>query len=160
MMKIQNIKQQSGAILVLALVLLLVMTLMGITSMNVTTSELKIAANQQAHNNSYEAALSTLEAAKRSTTINWQVNNRALPAQTADTVGTNFDGTATIVYDHCLRGVAGNSLTRESQEGDSSASFGRVVQQIVAIGNAKSGSDITATTSMVNGVSAAVAYCP
>ena len=45
-------KQQSGAVLVVALVLLLLLTLTGVTSMSTTTSELKVASNQQAYNSS------------------------------------------------------------------------------------------------------------
>ncbi len=155
----QNIKNQSGAVLVVSLVLLLVMTLMGITSMSVTTSELQIASNQQAHNNSYEAALSVLETTKRSDTVVWNNIVRA-NTQSVSASGTGFTGSAVITYEHCIRGAIGNSLTVESQSGDSSSNFGRVVQEIVATGYAMSNGQQTATTTMVNGVSVKVAQCP
>jgi len=155
----QNIRNQSGAVLVVSMILLLVMTLMGITSMSITTSELQIASNQQAHNNSYEAALSVLETAKRSGDVVWDNIVRA-NTQSVSASGTGFAGSAVITYESCIRGALGNSLTIESQEGDSSSNFGRVVQEIVATGNAVSGGQVTATTAMVNGVSVKVAQCP
>ena len=159
-----NIKHQSGSILVVSLVLLLVMTLMGVTSMSITTSELKIASNQQAHNNSYEGAFSMIDAVRRSTVIAWDNTDRAAPqnavADNLDADDSGFSSTAIITYDHCIRGAAGNSLTVEAQDGDSSSNFGRVVQEIFATGNAMKDATVTATTAMVNGISAPVAACP
>ena len=158
----QNIKHQSGAILVVSLVMLLVMTLMGVTSMSITTSELKIASNQQAHNDSYEAAFSMLHSIRNNTPMDengWMNIDNTLPI-TASIAETSFTGAATMTYDHCLRGNAGNSLTIESQDGDSASALGRVVQEIVATGTAVEGVNVLANTTMVNGISASVAYCP
>jgi Tfp pilus assembly protein PilX len=165
----QNIKHQSGAVLVISLILLLVLTLMGVTSMSVTTSELKIASNQQEHNNSYEGALSVLDTVKRSPAIVWVNVPTAdvvapVPQDVAvsaiNGVGTGFEGVAKVSYDHCICAVEGNSLLGDSQDGDPSCNFGRVVQEIVATGNAMTTSQITATSTMVNGVSIGVAACP
>lgn len=160
-MKAQNINKQSGAILVVSLVLLLVMTLMGVTSMSITTSELKIASNQQAHNNSYEAAFAMLHSVRQGTAMNdagW-MNISATPITTS-IVEADFESTATMTYAHCLRANAGNSLTVESQTGDSSSLFGRVVQEIVATGTAMKGANVLSTSTMINGVSVPVAGCP
>lgn len=160
---ISNVKHQSGAVLVISLVLLLVLTLMGVTSMSITTSELQVASNQQAHNNSFEAALSVINTVKLSG-LAWTSGPIAgvQPAPvTVSASGAGFTGTAVITYAHCMRGVAGTSLTIVTQDGDSSSSFGRVVQEIVVTAQALGSSgQTTATTTLVNGVSIKVARCP
>lgn len=54
-------KQQSGFVLVLALVLLTVMTLIGVSSMEKSSMELKAAGNAQQHQVAFNAAQSILE---------------------------------------------------------------------------------------------------
>jgi len=153
-------KQQSGAVLIVALVLLLLLTLTGVTSMSTTTSELKVASNQQAYNNSFDSAYSTIETVRRSTDIDWENYDVSAP-QSLSTSGPRFKGSALISYDHCQSGVSGNSLTVASQTGDSSGAFGRVVQEIVATGDAlNSSNNVIATNVQVNGVSTSVASCP
>lgn len=156
-------KQQSGAVLVVALVLLLLLTLTGVTSMSTTTSELKVASNQQAYNSSFEAAFSTIESVRRSD-VDWTVIDKAnyqTRAVSGPSGGGSFVGLATITYDHCMGAVVGTSLTIESQSGDSSAAFGRVVQEVVATGKAQnSAGQVIATNVQVNGVSIEVASCP
>ncbi len=54
-------KQQSGFVLVLALVLLAVMTLIGVSSMESSSMELKAAANAQQHQVAFNATQSVIE---------------------------------------------------------------------------------------------------
>ena len=54
-------KQQSGFVLVLALVLLAVMTLIGVSSMESSNMELKAAANAQQHQVAFNATQSVIE---------------------------------------------------------------------------------------------------
>lgn len=54
-------KQQSGFVLVLALVLLAVMTLIGVSSMERSSMELKAAANAQQHQVAFNATQSLIE---------------------------------------------------------------------------------------------------
>ncbi len=54
-------KQQSGFVLVLALVLLAVMTLIGVSSMESSSMELKAASNAQQHQVAFNAAQSVIE---------------------------------------------------------------------------------------------------
>ena len=58
-----NIKKQKGVALVIGLVMLLVLTIMGISSMSNTTQELKIACNFQNHNDAFQAAMSCVDMA-------------------------------------------------------------------------------------------------
>ena len=55
-----NIKKQSGAVLVMALVMLAVLTLIGVASMDSSSMELKIASNTQEHDVAFQAAQSII----------------------------------------------------------------------------------------------------
>ena len=55
-----EIKKQSGAVLVLALVLLTVLTLIGVTSMSTSQLELRIAGNSKLHHIAFQGAQSRL----------------------------------------------------------------------------------------------------
>ena len=61
-MKTQHIKQ-NGAALVVGLIMLLVMTLIGVSSMNSTRTELKIANNFKNHSNAFQTAALMFERA-------------------------------------------------------------------------------------------------
>ena len=60
MKKITNHKRQRGAVLVISLIMLLVMTLIGITGMQATVLEEKMAGNYNDQNIAFQAAESTL----------------------------------------------------------------------------------------------------
>lgn len=53
-----NFQKQKGVALAVGLVMLLILTIMGISSMSNTTLELKIACNSQTHNDAFQAAMS------------------------------------------------------------------------------------------------------
>lgn len=159
-------QDQAGAVLVVSLVLLLVLTLMGVSSMSLTSSELKISSNQQARNNAYEAGLSMLENVKQNPLINW----KWIPAtpsvnvvfDTKTLTGSQYSGTADVVFvNYCKKLSAGMSLTIDSDQGDSSSMFARLVQEVRATGTAfNSSGDTLSTSSFVNGISTSVASCP
>lgn len=56
-------QKQKGVALVIGLVMLLVLTIMGISSMSNTTQELKIACNFQTHNDAFQGAMSCVNRA-------------------------------------------------------------------------------------------------
>jgi type IV pilus assembly protein PilX len=58
-------KKQSGAALVVSLLILLVMTLIGVSSMQTTTMEEKMASNAREHQQAFEAAEAALRAAEK-----------------------------------------------------------------------------------------------
>ena len=55
-----NMKKQSGAVLVMALVMLAVLTLIGVASMDSSSLELKVASNTQEHDVAFQAAQSII----------------------------------------------------------------------------------------------------
>lgn len=56
-----NFQKQKGVALVVGLVMLLVLTIMGVSSMSNTRTELKIACNYQTHNDAFQGAISAVE---------------------------------------------------------------------------------------------------
>jgi hypothetical protein len=63
-MRTKHYRQQSGAALIVALILLLVLTLLGVSAMNTTGLEEKMAANMQEHHRAYNAAQSGIRHAR------------------------------------------------------------------------------------------------
>lgn len=61
MLSMNNVKsKQSGAVLVMALVMLAVLTLIGVSSMDSSSLELKVASNTQEHDVAFQAAQSII----------------------------------------------------------------------------------------------------
>ena len=57
----QNLDKQQGAVLVMALVMLTVLTLIGVSSMSSSTLELKVAGNTQQHDTAFQAAQTLID---------------------------------------------------------------------------------------------------
>lgn len=64
----QTLHQQSGAVLIISLIMLLVMTIIGVTAMRSSTLEEKMAANTMNYNITFHAAESAIENALDDTT--------------------------------------------------------------------------------------------
>jgi len=62
-MKQRSINKQRGAVLVMSLVMLTVLTLIGVSSMNSSTIEMKVASNTQQHDIAFQAAQSIIDIA-------------------------------------------------------------------------------------------------
>lgn len=62
-MKQRSIDKQRGAVLVMALVMMTVLTLIGVSSMNSSTIELKVSSNTQQHDIAFQAAQSIIDIA-------------------------------------------------------------------------------------------------
>jgi type IV pilus assembly protein PilX len=60
-MNIQQFNKQGGAVLMMALVLLTVLTLIGVSSMSSSTLELKVSSNTQQHDVAFQAAQSVID---------------------------------------------------------------------------------------------------
>ena len=58
------LRQQSGAILAVSLILLLVMTILGVSNMKSAALELRMASNTQSHQHAFQAAETTLKIAE------------------------------------------------------------------------------------------------
>jgi len=109
--KKQQYKQQRGFVLVLALVLLAVLTLIGVSSMNNANVELKATANAKQHQVAFNATQSLLEftISKPATAL--------IDYQTLDTTPQVYSGftlagasalSATINFIGCTKGVGGS----------------------------------------------------
>lgn len=59
----QSMHQQQGAVLIMSLVMLTVLTLIGISSMSSSTVELKVSSNSQQHDIAFQAAQSIIDVA-------------------------------------------------------------------------------------------------
>jgi len=71
-----TINRQSGAVLVVSLVILTVLTLIGVASMSGSTLELKVASNSQQHDTAFQAAQNIIEIVASTSplnTVNYQV---------------------------------------------------------------------------------------
>jgi Tfp pilus assembly protein PilX len=146
----KSIPGQSGAVLVMALVLLTVMTLIGVTTMSSSSMEMRVASNMQQHNIAFQGAQSRIEYATAETSvspINFKINIPNLnapntwPVQTCNLVpdgcpdGVDWDATAETRYKGCTRGY-GNSL--EANKGIATRTFEISVTATVTGGVARS----------------------
>jgi len=111
-------KKQDGAALVVGLVMLLVMTLIGVTSMNQTRTELKIANNIKNHSDAFQTAALMFERAIVDPAINWLSSSKTALRGAYDTgylsASEKKIGTVDVVFVGCLK-LDGNSLTRNFQ---------------------------------------------
>ena len=144
--------KQSGVVLVMALVMLTVLTLIGISSMSGATLEMKVASNMQQHNIAFQAAQSRLafaEADDDSNPVDYLIAVPDLdnpPVQTCNAAdgcvdGTDWMATADIIYTDCGKG-AGSSL--ESGKGFSYRTF-----EVIATGQTVTGSSRSVQASAI-----------
>ena len=132
-------QQQRGVALVIGLIMLLVLTIMGVSSMSNTTLELKIVCNSQTHNDAFQSAMSCINSSiaqvGRSIGENQVLDfNCAIP-------NTNTSAQASVTYLGCQQ-IAGGSLEKAASEdvfsvasngsatGCGGQAFSRVVQAI------------------------------
>jgi len=104
-------RKQRGFVLILALVMLAVLTLIGVSSMNSANIELKATANAQQHQVAFNAVQSVIEyaiSASGAALIDYQTNDPT-PQTITTTVADAADLSATAVYGGCSVGV-GSSL--------------------------------------------------
>ena len=152
-MKVSSMPQkQAGVVLVMALVMLTVLTLIGVSTMSRSTLEMKVASNMQQHNVAFQAAQSRLAFAGSkdlSNPINYLIaipDPDNPPVQTCDLADGCVDGadwvaTATVNFTYCGKGV-GSSL--ESGKGFSYRTF-----EIEATGETLTGSSRSIQTSAI-----------
>lgn len=144
MHNISQYQKQRGVALVIGLIVLLVMTLIGISSMSSITTEVKIAGNLQNHNTAFQAASGIIVAALDDETsgIDWALKVDQGPVTYSD---ANIEATASVVFTDCREAATGYSLTMDNN-------FKGVVHEVRATGNAKSGADIVSTSTQIMGV--------
>ena len=89
-----NFYRQSGAALVVGLLLLVVITVLAVSGMNTATTELAMARNDQNHENAFQAAETGLEQA-----LGQGQFNTTASVTVTQSVNTNDQFTATIEYE-------------------------------------------------------------
>jgi len=116
---------QNGAALVVGLVMLLVMTLIGVTSMNQTRTELKISNNIKNHSDAFQTAALMFQRALVDPTMNWLSASKtelqgsyaagytSTDTLKSGTLGVVFIGCRSAVYGESLTGQAGSHLIHE-----------------------------------------------
>jgi hypothetical protein len=140
--------KQTGAVLVISLVLLTVLTLIGVASMSSSTLELKISSNAQQHNIAFQAAQSRLAFATAddaSNPINFLIainidDPSSWPVQDCNPAEGCLDGadwvaTAEVSYLDCAKGL-GSSM--EAGKGFSYRMFEVVAEGYTSTGSARS----------------------
>lgn len=142
--------KQQGFVLVLALVLLAVLTLIGVSSMNSSNMELKTTANAQQHLIAFNAVQSAIEfAVSAVTTFDYQTNDPDLTQEiTSHTVANTSALKTTADFAGCSVGV-GSSL----EEGKA---FGYNFYNVMATGANSTGA---ATSLQTQGVRFPAAAC-
>ena len=65
-----SLNKQQGAVLVMALVMLMVLTLIGVSSMNSSTLEMRVASNTQQHVRAFQAAQTVIDVAASEDPLN------------------------------------------------------------------------------------------
>lgn len=156
-----TMNRQSGAALVVGMIVLLIMTLLGITSMSTSTTELKMANNLQSFNTGFQAASSILQHAmidpdvvgNPDPSIDFGNVTTVQPVQNFDNnVLTNAAATASVAYVDCKRVVKGYSL-RNQMRG--------LVHEVTATGTAiNTGGVVIATSNQVLGIQTVSPGCP
>ena len=109
-------KNQQGFVLVLALVMLTVLTLIGVSSMNSANMELKSTANAQQHQIAFDAVQALLEfSVSEGTTVVYQPSDLTATQNVSYTFADATSLAATITYSGCNVGLgsslAGGSLS-------------------------------------------------
>jgi type IV pilus assembly protein PilX len=112
-----SIRQQQGAAMVVGLVMLLVMTLLGVSSMSTSTTELKIANNLQTYNTAFQVAESTIHILvdPQNVTVDWTSTESAPVTLTGVHSATLSNGTvieadAIVQYQQCQVNPDGEGL--------------------------------------------------
>ena len=160
--------KQEGAVLVIGLILLVVMTLIGVSGMGTTTSQLKMANNLQTHQVAFQATETVAayfqDLAPKDASpyvIDW--DTRVLQQfSNINPVGdgksrTNLD----VVYVDCTIVPMNQGLTGDSQDGESGG-FKGVVHDLVIVSSAlnSDGFPVGQKNDRVNGVQTIAPGCP
>jgi len=152
-MRIENKKyQQQGFVLVMALVLLAVLTLIGVSSMNSASLELRAASNAYQHQVAFNAVQSVLEyavSADGASKIDYQISDKATPQVVTYTALVDVSALqASVEYSGCS---AGDGSSLEEGKGFSFNHY-----DIVGTGANKAG---TATSEQAQGIRFPAAAC-
>jgi len=150
-----TMNNQQGAALIVGMIVLLVMTLLGVSTMSSMTTELRIANNSQTHNKAFQIAASGLNAALDDASA---VDTGVSTAQTfnypvADVTDLS-KSTVAITYAACLLTPDGYSLSQDVTMKGLVHDF-RSTAQVINASN-----QVIGTVTHVNGVQTIRPGCP
>ncbi|MBI3187296.1 MAG: hypothetical protein HYZ31_05400 [Gammaproteobacteria bacterium] len=166
-------RNQEGAALLVGLIVLLIMTLLGVTSMSVTTTELKIANNLQTNNIAWQAAETVISRVAQSepdagvepdiSALNWgAAGTQSLAGILNESITSGtVDADSDLIYMDCMNTPAGYDITGSDQEGGSSAYKGLVHDinvNVTIVGS--NGESIGQAQSRLNGFQTIRPGCP
>lgn len=133
------VRNQRGAALIVGLIVLLVMTLIGVSSLSLTTTELKMAGNLQSYDISFQAADAVInQTLWTDDTVDWSSDQPMTVNYAA--LDSSSEAQATIEYLDCRLNPKGFSLTMDD-------TFKGVVHKMTAEGKALNSFGIAISTS-------------
>lgn len=161
-------KSQQGAVLIVGLVVLLVMTLIGVSSMGSSTSQLKMANNLQTQQVSFQATETVaafFDDGKNKTDNPYGVNWDTDATQNFPGLDPMGDAKTTtdlvVVYVDCMTVPTDQGLTGDSQDGQSGGFRGLARDlQFSSTALNTGGQPIGQKNSRVNGVQTLAPGCP
>jgi type IV pilus assembly PilX-like protein len=156
--QLNNKRQQSGAALVIGLIILLVMTLLGVSSMNSSRTELKIAANIQ----NKSVAFQTAETATQRVIVNPATKwGNILTTQTFSYApsGENFSASTNMKFIDCRNNPEGYSLEGDGVADGSGSGNRAVIHQLRSVGSKNASGNVVASSAIVAGIQTMLAGC-
>ena len=150
-----NKTKQNGAALVVGLIMLLVMTLLGVSSMNVTRTELKIANNLNNHSIAFQTASLVLGRALTDPLIDWN-DATGVPQEGSYPNGyESADGLRTGSFGMTFSGC--RPATASSLTGRAGA---LIIHEIMSTGNVETAAGtVVGVSRQTNGYSSIAAGC-
>jgi Tfp pilus assembly protein PilX len=137
-MRFASTRSQRGVALFVGLILLLVITVLAVAAMTMATSDLRMAANRQFHENAFQAASRGVQAAMitpnlPTTGASVTVASTAVPGNTTDT----YEYTVTFDPDNGVTGVPAGGYSLGTSSGFSAFHF-----EVQATGKSVRGSEV------------------
>ncbi len=154
-------KQQSGAALVIGLVILLVMTLLGVSSMNSSRTELKIAANIQNKSVAFQVAENAIQRVVLDPATPWSNLTTTATNFTFDPAGENYSARTAMIFEDCRRNPQGYDLSGDGVGDGAGSNNKAIVHNIRSVGEAKAltTARVVASSAVSVGVRTMLAGC-
>ena len=110
-MKTISIHKQGGAALIIGLIILMTLTLIGVSSMGSMTTQLKIAANSQDYNTAFQGAAAGIATVQGDPTIDWTDISGGVQTRNYTAPDNSSTAVANVTYADCRVITLGYSLT-------------------------------------------------
>lgn len=161
-LSIHKKKQQSGAALVIGLIILLVMTLLGVSSMNSARTELKIAGNIQNKSSAFQVAEAAIQQVITSTATKWGEINQEQSFSYVPTA-KKYSSAMTMGFEDCRSNPLNYDLSGDGVNDGKGSSNKATIHTVSSAGVAKSTTaidgPIVASSTVVVGIATVLAGC-